>query len=827
VRLTIERLRALVLASGVLLVVALAAFLVIGKWRNPFNRRDIPQRLGIEIRQEANGVTYTQARGGRTLFKLHASKVVQLKKGNALLHDVKIELYGLDGNRADSIEGAEFEYDQQAGMARAAGPVEITLMRPGAALAIAPKAAAAKPKGRPLAAAAQTAASGQIHVRTSGLTFDQKSGVATTTQRVDFTLTQGNGSAVGATYDSQHGVLVLDHAVELNTRRGTQPVALHAQHAEFERGDRICRLRDATAENNGGKTTAGEATIVFREDGSAERLDAASGFALVTAAGGHLAAPTGTLDFDEHNQPRHGRLEGGVVMDSVKTGEPEHEDRQMHGTAPAVELDFTTQGQLRHAHLENGVAMDSEERSGTGAGRLQVRRHWRSPVADVEFREAGKGRMEPAAIEGTGGVVVTGESQRGDEPALPSRLAADKLTAQLGRRSLLSTVIGLGHASMEQTTATGARQTTSGDRLEVHFASAGAGSRPGAKSGQGAAAQIRSAEIEGNVVLVQHPVAKAGAQPEAPMRATAGKADYEGTGEWLHLTESPRVEDGELQLTANKIDVSQDSGDAFAHGKVKASWVRPENGKGAKQPGVVLGGEGTAHVVAAEAQLHQPAGEATFRGQVRLWQDSNSVSAPVIVLDRVKETLVARSTNPAEPVRVVLVSDSAAEAGAEQRKPGGKGAAGLPGAPAVTRMRGGDLRYSAAERNAVMRGGALGQVVAETGMATSDSDEVELTLLPPGNHAGKNGGPAQVDRMVARGRVAISSQGRRGTGEKLVYTGETGEYVLTGTAGAPPKMTDPTRGTVTGETLIFDSRDDSVRVEGGGRETRTETTAPR
>jgi len=37
----------------------------------------------------------------------------------------------------------------------------------------------------------------------------------------------------------------------------------------------------------------------------------------------------------------------------------------------------------------------------------------------------------------------------------------------------------------------------------------------------------------------------------------------------------------------------------------------------------------------------------------------------------------------------------------------------------------------------VMRAGALGRVVAETGTATSVSDDAELILLPPGNHAGK------------------------------------------------------------------------------------------
>ena len=145
----------------------------------------------------------------------------------------------------------------------------------------------------------------------------------------------------------------------------------------------------------------------------------------------------------------------------------------------------------------------------------------------------------------------------------------------------------------------------------------------------------------------------------------------------------------------------------------------------------------------------------------------------------------------------------------------------------MIRVSGGDLKYSDAERKAVMHGSTAGIVTAETGTATVNSNELELLLLPPGNHAGKDGGAAQVDRMTASGRVVVASQGRRGTGEQLVYTSQTGEYVLTGTASLRPRMTDPARGTVTGEALIFNSRNDSVSIEGGGRKTTTETTAPK
>jgi hypothetical protein len=40
-------------------------------------------------------------------------------------------------------------------------------------------------------------------------------------------------------------------------------------------------------------------------------------------------------------------------------------------------------------------------------------------------------------------------------------------------------------------------------------------------------------------------------------------------------------------------------------------------------------------------------------------------------------------------------------------------------------------------------------------------------------------------------------------------------------------MFDPARGTVSGDALIFHGRDDSVSIEGGGRKTKTETTAPK
>jgi len=137
-RLSIERMRALVLVGGGVLVVAIATVLVVGHLKRRFLHIDLPKRLGADIQVQSDGFDYTQTSKGKTIFKIHAARAVELKGGDkALLHDVRIELYGEDGSRTDTIAGAEFSYDKDAGQAEAVGPVEITLMRPGVRPAIA------------------------------------------------------------------------------------------------------------------------------------------------------------------------------------------------------------------------------------------------------------------------------------------------------------------------------------------------------------------------------------------------------------------------------------------------------------------------------------------------------------------------------------------------------------------------------------------------------------------------------------------------------------------------------------------------------------------
>jgi lipopolysaccharide export system protein LptA len=354
-RLSIERMRALVLVGGGVLVVAIATVLVVGHLKRRFLHIDLPKRLGADIQVQSDGFDYTQTSKGKTIFKIHAARAVELKGGDkALLHDVRIELYGEDGSRTDTIAGAEFSYDKDAGQAEAVGPVEITLMRPGVRPAIAAEvpgagkdAGKAVPAGKPadgivgkVPALVGQMADGQIHVKTSGLRFDQKTGRATTAERLDFAVSQASGSAIGADYDSGSGQLVLDHAVAMRVMRPNGVVTVHAAHAEFAREDQSCRMRQAEAEYSGGSADFAEAVVHFRADGSVEQLDGSGGVELKTATGSQMDAPTGHLEFDGQNQPTHGVMEGGTRLSSSQAG------RVSTGAAPRLVVEFAKGGEV-------------------------------------------------------------------------------------------------------------------------------------------------------------------------------------------------------------------------------------------------------------------------------------------------------------------------------------------------------------------------------------------------------------------------------------------------------------------------------------------------
>src|SRR6202022_3904777 len=150
--------------------------------------KEVPARIGVEVQQSAQGFTISRSEAGRTLFKVQASKTVQFRAGGrAELHDVTITVYGHDSSRFDQIYGADFEYDPQSGDVIGKGEVQMDLeANPGGFTH--PDQAPPKELKNP------------VHLTTTSLLFNQKTGNASTQDKVEFSIPQANGSALGLSY---------------------------------------------------------------------------------------------------------------------------------------------------------------------------------------------------------------------------------------------------------------------------------------------------------------------------------------------------------------------------------------------------------------------------------------------------------------------------------------------------------------------------------------------------------------------------------------------------------------------------------------------------
>ena len=859
-RVTIKGLRQWVVGAAGLLLAVVAGFFFYGRYRLRQIEKDLPARLGINIQQTATGWTYSQSSGGHTLFTMKASKESQLKSGHVLLHDVDITVYGPPGSgRQDRIYGDDFDYDTNTQIAVSLGEVNIELAG----------------FSQPAAGAASAAPSNTIRARTSGLTFTQKTGVADTGQPVDFQLPRAAGSSVGANYDSKSGVLVLDRQVKITTSSNGKAAVVQAAHATIERATMQAFLTDASLEYETEDGSADQATVHFRKDGTAERIDAQGHVVMKTDTGATVRSETARIAMDAKSQPTQADLGGGVAFASMRGND------SMQGTssestlhfATATGADGKTTTALRHAEFRKDVNFADEIAGLEKDPRGRAEKRVQGQTVDVDFAPVQPGEpMEARKAVAVGNPVVTMRQMPSKGPATATRISGDRLVATLGAGNLLQTLDGTGHTKVVEDSTDGAHDASQGDVLHATFdqepvaAHAGgaaatggvqrtvkaAGAQPGKTAGKrGAAAGPRTqttlatAVQDGNVVLAEtpasHSVASAAGAPgpaankpgavtqPATLTGWAQHAEYHAADQVLHLSGSPRISDGTtMQVSAVTIDYHRDTQDAAADGDVKATYTEspktPGSGTGSATP--AMGGNGPVHVIAERAALHHATNVSDFYGAAhrpaRMWQDPDSLTAPVIEIDRNKNLLKAwgENTGSAPVVHTNFVS-----------------AFGAQHQQSVARVTSETLVYSDKDRQADFRG----EVSLDQGNEAIHAGDALVFLKPAPASGGASGavrnanaqsqaaegGNSQIDHVIATGHVEFTQPGRKGDGEKLVYTADNGKYVLTGLPEALPRLWDRVHGTTTGTALLFNSQDDSVEVSGGKSSAVTDTRAPK
>jgi lipopolysaccharide export system protein LptA len=557
--------------------------------------KQVPEKIGLEIKQSATGFTISKSEQGRTIFKIQATKAIQFQQGgHAQLHDVTITVFGRDSSRYDRIYGSDFVYDPRSGDVTANGEVQIDLE--------------ANPQGllNP-DQASPTELKNPIHLKTSGLAFNQKSGNAHTKERVEFELPQAHGSAIGINYIAQTNLLILESQVKIVSKAGTliatrgaitkNPHQVVFEQPQLQAGTRHC--------------DSDKAILFLREDNTVDHIKATGNVSIISD--GPLPTETHadelnlTMATDSDN-PRLAVLVGNVKL-NAKSAQP------MEATAGKVILDLAPHYRLTKAHAEEHVRLlQHQNASSKSAQDMELT----APAADFFLSKTQ--HLDHAETIGSAQLALRPTGTSGTQ----TLVTAGKFDAKFDPAGQLASVHGAPDARIVNKNPGQPDRVSTSQVVDAVF-------RPGHG--------IDSVVQQGNV-----------AYDDGTRKAWGDRARYTPADQVLVLTGSPRVIEGGMTTTAQSMRMNRGTGDAAADGDVKSAYSDLK----AQPNGALLASSSPIHVTSHSMTVHGSSAIALYSGDVRLWQDANAVTAPSIDFDRDHRSMVAHGS-ATEPVSTVLV----------------------------------------------------------------------------------------------------------------------------------------------------------------------------
>ena len=733
----------------------------------------LPQQLGIDIQQTSEGFSLSKSEGGRTLFTIRASNAVQFKKGgHADLKNVHIVVYGKAHDRFDQIYGKEFTYNPETGDINAVGEVNIDLQ----GYAEGPT----KPDQAP-----PEELKNPIHITTSSLTFNQKTGQAHTDDLVEFRTLQASGSAKGAYYDSATNQLQLKSEVHIVTT-GDNAADIAGSSGLIQKDPRQAVLFDAAIYEPNRTLTANKLTMLFEPDNTIQHAQA-EGNVNIEVRGPtivDIGGPRGDLNMGPQNAVLQAMVTGGARYNT-------RGENLSHGSADTFILDFEADNQPKYFHMLKNARMRQDPQPGKPGSPGQPMEIAADQLHFVlengnELKTGDTvGKAQITIFPSPGGAKASKAASKPGQDlgsANSTTVAtAGKFHATFGEANRLQTLHGSPDTRIVSTSPGEPEKVSTSQNLDVAFAPDG-----------GAEKLVQTGDFE-----YHEPSPK----PDAGGRAMfADKATYTPADQILVLNGSPRVIDGGMTTTAEVIRLNRQSGEAFADKEVKTTYsdLKPQPN------GALLATSEPVHVTALHMTSHNQPTVAHYTGNVRLWQTANVVRAPMIDFDQQDRTIVAHG-DTSQSVSSLFVQRSA------------------DGRAAPVDVTADKLVYVDADRLARY----TGNVLAKSPSGTINAQQIDI-YLKQADAGGSQGvgaakapkpvipgseGPSRIDHMVAIGRVVVTEPNRRAVGDRLVYTADDGKYYLTGKS---PSIFDAEHGTVWGDSLTFYSHDDRVLVESKG-----------
>jgi len=558
-------------------------------WVAHREKQNAPAPLPQNEEKQFTTLHFKKVEGDRTIFDLEASKSTDLRGEDiSLLEDVKIRVFGKNGDRNDVIHTQSCRYAKTDGSIQCDGQVQFDLESAEDAARTAANAAV-KPN--------------IIHIDTTGVTFERATGQAQTVKPVKFSFPSGSGDGVGAVYHSEQGQLrlirdvhiQLQPAPDTSAKKGTTlsaPVEMSGSSLEIDKvGHTVDLLGPATAVTSGQQVTAGEFTLLMDAEFRAQTLIAAPGsLNQQPQVKNHGAKGDSTLHADKmtaHLSPQgwtSRMIAEGKVQGTSPTGNLQADSGEME-MWPVV-------NQAKLLTLHGNVHVDGRDAK-TGTTRSlasnAVQLTFAGGRAGVANRVTHAETLERGAMEWL------------DAGGIRSKLAADKLALDFSAQGKPQLLSGSGAVQSQREIPGRPTQTATSATGVAQLSAAGDWS------------QIT---LRGNVKL-----------QEAERNAEAQQAVFARAAQTTVLTGQAMVRDAGSETHAPKITFFQATGDIEAEGPVRSTDFASKSTSLQMSPV-------PANLSADHMRANSKTGRAVYTGHARLWQGASVLESETIELLR-------------------------------------------------------------------------------------------------------------------------------------------------------------------------------------------------
>ncbi|MGA8028239.1 MAG: LPS export ABC transporter periplasmic protein LptC [Bryobacteraceae bacterium] len=706
---------------------------------------------------------------GKLIVSLYAKSAQATKDPSTFeIHELALKLYNKAGSSYTYVKGDKAFYDGGSGVLKSDSPVSIVLDVPSEADAGDPKEAAKR-----------------VRIKTSGVTYETKTGKASSEQAASFVFPQGDGRAVGVEYDPNTHALHLKSQVALDwIGDGPPENKLHIETADlvYKEAEQKIYLSPWSKLKRQTTTIQGQNSVVTLDDGRLHLVESDHPFGTDDREDRHTdySAEKMTGLFDED-----GNLVQIIGEKNARVVSKEPGSRTTI-TGDRADLRFAIDTKQQNGKIQSKSNLHLVMDDGHGVAesvplpqpgvQLSETHILRSEHIELEMKPGGQEVQE---------IRTSSQAQLEFKPNRPEQshriIDASHLRVLYGSSSYIDKFLAWNVAThtdkpvIQDKTKNGrpgetpAPALTWSDELNAKFLTN--------------SNQVSTIEQTGNFRY-----------QEGARKASAKKAFLEQTINRITLTDAAHVSDDTGSAMADTIVMNQANGDMDASGHVVSTHEPNKNQK----PGTSMLDDSKAmQAKADQMQTREDNTKVFYEGHAVMWQGANRIAANIIDIDRDAQSLHAVGDVVSELV------DNKSTTPSEGQPPT------APAPPIFAIVRAPELFYRDDTRVALYTGGV--KLVRDK--MNVASKELQAFLNPKTD---KNDNSSSLDHAFATGSVVISevvapNRTRTGTAERCEYYTKDDKVVLNGGA---PQMIDSYKGITKGRRLTYFSDDDHLIVEG-------------